>query len=236
MYFWVVTGGYTRPATESSIARGVRSLARRRARRDPRMEGKGNHTRAPAASGALREWLLSVAEISEQRVGRLLEILHEDLEADTVLDVRVLASRVGGAFDARLSELAAAKIRGALAGSSALDTTAAVLTPRTPEAVDRARCPSPPASPVRVVHFPLDNSSWDKSDWHRDLFAQRLNEMAARVEPRTPEPLALARRRLERPSSPVACGGFPLDESSWDKSEWHRELFAHRLNEVAARD
>ena len=203
-------------------------------RRDPRMEG--NHTPAPAASGALREWLLSVAEISEQRVGRLLEILHEDLEADTVLDVRVLASRVGGAFDARLSELAAAKIRGALAGSSALDTTAAVLTPRTPEAVDRARCPSPPASPVRVVHFPLDNSSWDKSDWHRDLFAQRLNEMAARVEPRTPEPLALARRRLERPSSPVACGGFPLDESSWDKSEWHRELFAHRLNEVAARD
>ena len=182
----------------------------------------------------LREWLLSVAEISEQRVGRLLEILHEDLEADTVLDVRVLASRVGGAFDARLSELAAAKIRGALA----LDTRApaAVLTPRTPEAVDRARCPSPPASPVGVVHFPLDNSSWDKSDWHRDLFAQRLNEVAARVEPRTPEPLALARRRLERPSSPVACGGFPLDESSWDKSEWHRELFAHRLNEVAARD
>ena len=79
---------------------------------------EGNHTPAPAASGALREWLLSVAEISEQRVGRLLEILHEDLEADTVLDVRVLASRVGGAFDARLSELAAAKIRGALALSS----------------------------------------------------------------------------------------------------------------------
>ena len=197
-------------------------------RRDPRTEG--NHTPAPVASGALREWLLAVAEISEQRVGRLLEILNEDLEADTVLDLRVLASRVGGAFDARLSELAAAKIRGALA------LVPAVLTPRTPEAVDRARCPSPPASPVRVVHFPLDNSSWDKSDWHRDLFAQRLNEVAARVEPRTPEPLALARRRLERPSSPVACGGFPLDESSWDKSEWHRELFAHRLNEVAARD
>ena len=129
-----------------------------------------------------------------------------------------------------VGELAAAKIRGALA------LVPAVLTPRTPEAVDRARCPSPPASPVRVVHFPLDNSSWDKSDWHKDLFAQRLNEVAARVEPRTPEPLALARRRLERPSSPVACGGFPLDESSWDKSEWHRELFAHRLNEVAARD
>ena len=196
-----------------------------------------DHTPAPAASGALREWLLSVAEISEQRVGRLLEILHEDLEADTVLDLRVLASRVGGAFDARLSELAAAKIRGALARSeSTARAPAAVLTSRTPEAVDRARCPSPPASPVRVVHFPLDNSSWDKSDWHRDLFAQRLNEVAARVEPRTPEPLALARRRLERPSSPVACGGFPLDESSWDKSEWHRELFAHRLNEVAARD
>ena len=196
-----------------------------------------DHTPAPAASGALREWLLSVAEISEQRVGRLLEILHEDLEADTVLDLRVLASRVGGAFDARLSELAAAKIRGALARSeSTARAPAAMLTSRTPEAVDRARCPSPPASPVRVVHFPLDNSSWDKSDWHRDLFAQRLNEVAARVEPRTPEPLALARRRLERPSSPVACGGFPLDESSWDKSEWHRELFAHRLNEVAARD
>ena len=196
-----------------------------------------DHTPAPAASGALREWLLSVAEISEQRVGRLLEILHEDLEADTVLDLRVLASRVGGAFDARLSELAAAKIRGALARSeSTARAPAAVLTSRTPEAVDRARCPSPPASPVRVVHFPLDNSSWDKSDWHRDLFAQRLNEVAARVEPRTPPPLALARRRLERPSSPVACGGFPLDESSWDKSEWHRELFAHRLNEVAARD
>ena len=129
-----------------------------------------------------------------------------------------------------LSELAAAKIRGALA----LDTraSAAVLTPRTPEALARARFRSP--SPAGYGDFPLDNSSWDKSDWHRDLFTQRLNEVAARVDPRTPEPLALARRRLERPSWPVAYGG-PLDESSWDKSDWHRDLFAHRLNEVAAR-
>ena len=92
---------------------------------------------------------------------------------------------------------------------------------------------SDPSSPP-YGDFSLDNSSWDKSDWHRDLFTQRLNEVAARVDPRTPEPLALARRRLERPSSPVAYGGL-LDESSWDKSDWHRDLFAHRLNEVAAR-
>ena len=188
-----------------------------------------NVTTAPVESGALREWLLSVAGISEQRVGRLLEILNEE-EAESTADLHVLASRVGGAFDLRVSELAAAKIRGALA----LDTraSAAVLTPRTPEALARARFRSP--SPAGYGDFPLDNSSWDKSDWHRDLFTQRLNEVAARVDPRTPEPLALARRRLERPSWPVAYGG-PLDESSWDKSEWHRDLFAHRLNEVAAR-
>jgi hypothetical protein len=189
-----------------------------------------DETTAPVASGALREWLLSVAGISEQRVGRLLEVLNEE-EADSTTDLRVLASRVGGAFDVRLSELAAAKIRGALA----LDTpaSAAVLTPRTPEALGRARCRSPAASPAG---FPLDHCSWDKSDWHRDLFTQRLNEVAARDDPRTPEPLALARRRLQRPSSPVAYSGrCPLDESSWDKSEWHRDLFAHRLNEVAAR-
>ena len=185
-----------------------------------------NETAAPVVSGALREWLLSVAGISEQRVGRLLEILSEE-EADSTADLHVLASRVGGAFDVRLSELAAAKIRGALA----LDTraSAAVLTP-----APQARFRSPPYG-----DFSLDSSSWDKSDWHRDLFTQRLNEVAARVDPRTPEPLALARRRLERPSSPVAYGG-PLDESSWgesswDKSDWHRDLFAHRLNEVAAR-
>ena len=190
-----------------------------------------NETTAPVVPGALREWLLSVAGISEQRVAPLLEVLYEE-EADSTADLRVLASRVGGAFDVRLSELAAAKIRGALA----MDTraSAAVLTPRTPEALHRARCRSPPASPG-YGDFPLDNASWDKADWHRGLFTQRLNEVAARVDPRTPEPLAVARRRLESPPSPVAYGGLPLHESSWDKSDWHRDLFAHRLNEVAAR-
>ena len=59
-----------------------------------------NETAAPVVSGALREWLLSVAGISEQRVGRLLEILSEE-EADSTADLHVLASRVGGAFDVR---------------------------------------------------------------------------------------------------------------------------------------
>jgi len=178
----------------------------------------------------LRQWLLGVGAIGERHVDRLLAVLGEE-EVDSADDLLVLASRVGGAFDVRLSELAAAKIRGALG----LDTwaSAATRTPRTPDAL--AVAVARHRSPAEYGGFPLDKYSWDKSEWHRDLFTQRLNTVTARVDPgRTLDALALTRHR-SLPSSPTEYGG-PLETFPWDKSEWHRDLFAQRLGEVAARD
>ena len=64
----------------------------------------------PNVANGLRQWLLNSAGIHERRMDALLAILDEE-DVETVQDLRVLASRVGGVFDARLTELAATKIR-----------------------------------------------------------------------------------------------------------------------------
>ena len=51
----------------------------------------------PNAGNGLRQWLLNDAGISERRVGALLATLDEE-DVESVQDLRVLASRVGGVF------------------------------------------------------------------------------------------------------------------------------------------
>ena len=95
------------------------------------------------------------AGISARKVEQLQALLVEELEVETIADLRLLASRAGGVFDGRVSELSATKIRGAF-GLAADGQPEAEITP--PATLVKTAAPRPETRPSAQRSFRLGPS------------------------------------------------------------------------------
>ena len=103
----------------------------------------------------VRTWLQESAGISAHHVEKLQALLVAELEVETIADLRLLASRAGGVFDARLSELSATKIRGAF-GLAFDGQPEAEITP--PATLVKTAAPRPETRPNAQRSFSLGPS------------------------------------------------------------------------------